>query len=265
MKQYEVSAKNIESAIQQGLLELGLEREEVDIKIIDAGGMFKKAKVILEYEPKVEEQVQVEEQPVEIKTEDKVENKKESKKVEKKQPVLNDDKKEEKTEDEKPENVIKQRTFKPVEKSHEVETAVTEFLDGLMLAMKVNGKVVLEYSESALNCQVVGENVGKLIGFRGETLNAIQQILSNLSKCSKNRTRIIFDVENYRQKRERTLIDLGIRMAKKAKFTHKNVHLDPMTPYERRIVHTALQEVEDIETESYGEGDRRHIVIKVKE
>lgn len=264
MKQYEVSAKNVESAIQQGLLELGLEREDVDIKIVEAGGMFKKAKVVLEYQPKIEEQTQVEEQPPEIKKE----NKKENKKVEKLQPILTDDEsvEEDSVEDEQsPEKVIKQRTFKPVEKNAEVESAVTEFLDGLMLAMKVSGKVVLEYSESALNCQVVGENVGKLIGFRGETLNAIQQILSNLIKCSKNRIRILFDVENYRQKRERTLVDLGIRMAKKAKFTHKNVHLDPMTPYERRIVHTALQEIDDIETESFGEGDRRHIVIKVKE
>lgn len=258
MKQYEVSAKNVESAIQQGLLELGLEREDVDIKIVDAGGMFKKAKVILEYEPKEEE---IEEPIVEEpKTAEVVQSKETSSTVKEESNQENDEEKEE-----KPTKIIKQKTYKPVEKNTEVESAVVEFLDGLMLAMKVKGKVVLEYSDTALNCQVVGENVGKLIGFRGETLNAIQQILSNISKCSKNRMRIIFDVENYRQKRETTLVELGIRMAKKAKFTHKNVHLDAMTPYERRIVHTALQEIEGIETESFGEGDKRHIVIKVKD
>ena len=155
----------------------------------------KKQKLFWNTNQKIEEQAQVEEQPTEIK--------KETKKIEKVQPVTTNDESVEEdsvVDEQKPAKVIKERTFKPVEKNAEVESAVIEFLDGLMLAMKVSGKVVLEYSESALNCQIAGENVGKLIGFRGETLNAIQQILSNLSKCSKNRIRILFDVEKLQTK-----------------------------------------------------------------
>ena len=121
-----------------------------------------------------------------------------------------------------------------------------------------------EINDNDLNFNVTGANVGKLIGYRGETLNAIQTLLSGLKRSGEGRYRLYLDVENYKKAREQTLVDLANRMADKSEEIERNVHLDPMSAYERRIVHSALQGRTLIETESMGEGDNRHVVIKFK-
>lgn len=296
MRQHEVIAKNVETAIAQGLAELGLSREEVDIKIIDAGGMFKKARIVLEYTPKEPECTCAdchcdEGEPCtcddcqcecdcchhdecdcddcdechceECECDDCECEECECEECECGECHCDDECDCGCAEATQPAVVKKPRTFKPVVKNPELEERLKEFLNGLMFAMKVRGSVTCSYSEDALIVSVNGDNVGKLIGFRGETLNAIQAILTSIARHTPERTRVIFDVENYREKRERTLIALGKKMVKKAQMTRKEVHLEPMTPYERMIIHTALQEYTDITTDSTGVGDRRHIVIKV--
>ncbi len=284
MKQHEVVAKNVETAIAQGLAELGLSREEVDIKIIDAGGMFKKARIVLEYTPKEPECTCAdchcdEGEPctcedcecdcecchdAECDCDDCHCDDCECEECHCDECHCDEECDCGCAEDTQPVKVVKKpRTFKPVEKNPELEERLKEFLNGLMFAMKIRGSVTCSYSEDALIVAVNGDNVGKLIGFRGETLNAIQAILTSIARHTPEHTRVIFDVENYREKRERTLIALGKKMVKKAQMTRKEVHLEPMTPYERMIIHTALQEYTDITTDSTGVGDRRHIVIKV--
>ena len=85
-----------------------------------------------------------------------------------------------------------------------------------------------------------------------------------LKEGAENRYRLYLDVENYKAKREETLVELANKMADKAEDIERNVHLDPMNAYERRIIHTSLQNREKVETESMGEGEKRHVVIKFK-
>ena len=109
---------------------------------------------------------------------------------------------------------------------------------------------------------IEGDNLGVLIGRRGETLNSLQY-LTNLmvSRRLKQRLSISVDVEGYRKRRAETLQNLATRMADRARETGESVRLEPMTPAERRLIHLALQEEQDVRTESSGEGDGRQVVI----
>lgn len=107
-----------------------------------------------------------------------------------------------------------------------------------------------------------GENSGILIGYRGETLYALQTILSSVAnKGLENRVTIRLDIENYKAKREKTLQDLAIKTAKTVMKTGKSITLEPMQAYERKIIHSALQDNKRISTNSIGEEPRRRIVI----
>lgn len=272
MKEYISIGKNVDIAIDEGLRTLGLTREDVDIKILETGGLFKKAKVCLMYEEQPEI-VPVEETVV--KTDD----------VEVKQPEITDQSIETQTEIEESakDDVVKENEttetveenkVEVVEESKAKETKVVspdnliervkQFLIELSKNMKIDVEVEHEINENDLNFNIKGQNVGKLIGYRGETLNAIQILLGGLKRAGEGRYRVYLDVENYKKGREQTLVDLANKMADKSEEIERNVHLDPMNAYERRIVHSALQNRTLVETESMGEGEKRHVVIKFK-
>lgn len=123
---------------------------------------------------------------------------------------------------------------------------------------------VVQYSETAeeIRFDIQGEDVGILIGRRGETLNALQFLLSlAINRRLQAHKRIILDCENYRSRRADTLDHLALRMAKKAKDTGRRVSLEPMSAAERRLVHLALEGVSGIKVESIGEDPNRRIVI----
>jgi len=110
-----------------------------------------------------------------------------------------------------------------------------------------------------------GDTLGVLIGRRGETLDAVQYLTSlKVNKGKESYTRVTLDTENYRAKREDTLIRLANRMANRALRTGRKVSLEPMNPYERRIIHYALQQTEGVDTHSEGEEPNRHVVITQK-
>lgn len=110
-----------------------------------------------------------------------------------------------------------------------------------------------------------GDTLGVLIGRHGETLDALQYLTSiHINKGKDTYTRVMLDTENYRAKREDTLIRLANRMANRAVKTGRKVVMEPMNPYERRIIHTALQNHDGVETHSEGEDANRHVVITVK-
>ena len=110
-----------------------------------------------------------------------------------------------------------------------------------------------------------GDTLGILIGRRGETLDAVQYLTSlKVNRGREGYTRVTLDTENYRAKREDTLIRLANRMANRALRTGRKVSLEPMNPYERRIIHYALQQTEGVDTHSEGEEPNRHVVITHK-
>jgi spoIIIJ-associated protein len=116
-----------------------------------------------------------------------------------------------------------------------------------------------------LNIHGINENLGLLIGRRGETLAALQLLVNLIvSHRTRHRMRIIVDAENYRQRREENLRSLAQRVAQQVRSYHRSIALEAMPPHERRIVHIALSDSKDISTESIGEGDERRVVISLK-
>ena len=234
--QLEATGKSVELAIQNGLLECGLKREEVDVKVIEEGGLFKKAKVVLTWG---EEKQEVEEEPVQV---EEVKEETESDETVEEQPVVEK----------------KKRVFDTTR----LEAKGKEFLLGLARIIDETATVETVVGENEVTFKVTGENVGKLIGFHGEALQAIQMLLSGIKTRGEGAIRLYVDIDGYKANRNQAIIDLANKTAEQAIKIERNIHLDPMNAYERRIVHTTLQEREDVTTESTGEGEKRHVVVK---
>ena len=119
--------------------------------------------------------------------------------------------------------------------------------------------------EGNVYASMTGDTLGILIGRRGETLDALQYLTSlKVNRGQEGYTRVTLDTENYRAKREEALVRLANRMANRAVKTGRKVSLEPMNPYERRILHSALQGNEQVDTHSEGEEPNRHVVITLK-
>ena len=120
-------------------------------------------------------------------------------------------------------------------------------------------------SPLTLNIQGINENLGLLIGRRGETLAALQLLVSLIvGHRTRHRMRIIIDAENYRERREQNLRSLALRVAQQVRNYRRSIALEAMPPHERRIVHITLADSKDISTESIGEGEERRVVISLK-
>ncbi len=140
------------------------------------------------------------------------------------------------------------------------------FLKELTHLMGVDVEVAVGTDEEKnVFVQMTGDTLGILIGRRGETLDALQYLTSlRINRGKDDYTRVTLDTENYRAKREDTLIRLANRMANRAVKTGRKVSLEPMNPYERRIIHSALQANEAVDTHSEGEEPNRHVVITLR-
>ncbi len=147
----------------------------------------------------------------------------------------------------------------------DVEITV-DVLRHILRYMNIHASVqVRSTSPLVLNIQGMHENLGVLIGRRGETLAALQLLVNLIVRHrTKQRMRIIVDAENYRQRREENLRSLALRVAQQVRNYHRSIALEAMPPNERRIVHIALADYHDISTESIGEGDQRRVVISLK-
>ncbi len=138
-----------------------------------------------------------------------------------------------------------------------------DFLGELFDKMKLDVKINIEEVEEKLKVNIESEKSGIIIGRHGETLDAIQFITSIVvNRNNPIYKKVIIDTEGYRDKREQTLENLANRLAKKAIDTQKSVSLEPMNPYERRIIHATLQKNDKIETYSVGEEPHRKVIIK---
>ena len=239
--QIEATGKSVEIAIQNGLLECGMKREDVNVKVVEEGGLFKKAKVILSWGesvvPQVEEQIQ------ETNAEEVVETiQEEVQEVE--------------------ETIQPEEKVKRIVDSTRIQEAGKEFLLGLAKILDENATCEVSVNENEVSFSLKGEKLGKLIGYHGENLQALQILLSGLKTRGEGALRLFLDVDGYKASRNQAIIDLAIKTAEQAIKIERNIHLDPMNAYERRIVHTTLQEREDVTTESTGEGEKRHVVVK---
>lgn len=140
-----------------------------------------------------------------------------------------------------------------------------QFLNGLFKLMGTPAKAEVDETEDAINIELTGDSTGMLIGRRGETLDALQYLTGLVvNKGREDYKRVAIDTENYRKKREETLIKLAKRIAGKVARTGKKVVLEPMNPYERRILHATLQSDPKVETISEGEEPYRRVVIRKK-
>ncbi|MCG0275097.1 MAG: protein jag [Thermosediminibacteraceae bacterium] len=146
------------------------------------------------------------------------------------------------------------------------EEKALEFLNGLLKIFKLEPDIKLEYQEDGMcKIEMKGKGLGLLIGKHGETLNALQFLTSLVAnKGNPNYKRIILDVEGYRKKRERTLKELALKIAKKVKETKKSIALEPMPPHERKIIHNTLQGDNRVKTHSEGEEPYRRVIISLK-
>ena len=265
MLQYiETTGKNEEEAISAALRKLGLDRDEVSVEVLERaksgflgiGGSPAKVKVTYEVPdepaPKAEP---VEEAP-------KPQPKAEAPKAAERAPVK-----------------VEVPSAPPVETVKETPKAdesapagdrteaITAFLTGLMAQMEVSAAPRISMGEDgSYKVELVGEGLGALIGRRGETLDAIQQLTSYaVNRGQSKRVRIHVDAEGYRAKREESLERLARKVAGKVVKYRRNVTLEPMNAYERHVIHTALQDYPDVTTYSTGtEPNRRTIVAYSK-
>lgn len=147
-------------------------------------------------------------------------------------------------------------------------TKSKEFLDKIFTTMNIKVDTEIRKEEDVVYVEILNvdsSDKGIIIGKRGNTLDSIQYLLTLvLNKDKEKYTRVAMDIEDYRMKREKTLIKLAERMAEKARYSHRLVKLEPMNPSERRIIHSALQKQSDITTYSEGDDPYRRVVIQAK-
>ncbi len=158
----------------------------------------------------------------------------------------------------------KDAVIQVVRKFNPEKIAVT-FLNEMFQAMHMNVSIETKLKEKQLSIELSGDEIGILIGKRGQTLDSIQYLVSLVvNKGNSPYISILLDTENYRQRRKETLESLAYNLAKKVKQTKRNVVLEPMNPYERRIIHSSLQNDRYVTTYSEGEEPYRNVVITLK-
>ena len=151
------------------------------------------------------------------------------------------------------------------EEQEQARQNAEKFLEELKEQLPEGTTYKIEKTKQGLNISLNSEKLGYLIGYRGETLYAMQNVLTAIvGKNIKNRVRVILDIEGYKAKREKTLQDLAVKVSKTVIKTKKPVKLEPMQAYERKIIHSALQSNPKVETTSIGEEPYRRIVVSLK-
>ncbi len=293
MESIEASGKSVDEAVQQALVRLGKRREEVEVSVIQepSRGAFgiggKDARVLVTVRqgskgavitPEMADAILGPDVPDVALSEDE----------EYEEDEFEDEEEgEDEFEDDEPVPFIASNA--PVDQSlileqgnvasisngelQDVETpsredieVTVDVLQHILRYMNIHATVqVRSTNPLTLNIHGINENLGLLIGRRGETLAALQLLVNLIvSHRTRHRMRIIVDAENYRERREENLRSLALRVAQQVRNYRRSIALEAMPPHERRIVHIALSDSKDISTESIGEGDERRVVISLK-
>jgi spoIIIJ-associated protein len=269
MSYIDVTGKTEDEAINSALRQLGLERDDVSVEILERaksgflglGSQPAKVRVTYGEEPAAAEEAAVRETP----------------KAAPKPPV---EKPVEKPAEKAPKaprapRPEKQQTPAPAEKAaaapaasngeevdDEKAQAIRAFLSGLLEQMEHSAKIhVYQPEKGRYKVILEGENLGALIGRRGETLDAIQQLTSYAVNRTGSRVRVQLDAENYRDRREKSLEHLAQKVAGKVVKYRRSVTLEPMNAYERHVIHTALQNVPNVTTYSTGVDPNRRVIV----
>lgn len=162
-------------------------------------------------------------------------------------------------------NIVKKEIELSYDEQKIASENVDKFLKEFLNKLEPDTKYSIKTQKNGIYVDIDNEKVGYLIGYRGETLYALQNILTSISgKGIDNKVRVFLDIEGYRQKREKTLEDLADKISKTVIKTKKSITLEPMQAYERKIIHSKLQDNDLVETRSIGEEPRRRIVISLK-
>lgn len=273
-----VSAKTLDDAITEALIQLGVTSDKLEYDVIEKGsagflGIGMKQAVIRAWKKKETEEENVDQLADELIKEAVPENitldvkEKTPAKKESKKEVVKEHKKEtikETKQESKPE--VKSEPKHETELAKVEEKTITEcetFLKNVMKAMNMEVEVHSEVDEEgALSIELKGENMGILIGKRGQTLDSLQYLTNRVAnKMQAGYVRVKLDTEDYRRRRKETLENLARNIAHKVKRTRKPVTLEPMNPYERRIIHSALQGDKNVTTHSEGEEPYRRVVV----
>jgi spoIIIJ-associated protein len=264
----DVTGKTEDEAISKALAQLNMDRDDVSVEILERaksgflGLGSSPAKVRVSYGPEeVEELPKVEpvvEKPVEKKAEKPaVSEKKTEKKPEKKAP-----KKDKPAKAEAPVVSAAPAAELGEEVNDEKAQAIRKFLAGLLEQMdSVAAVKVYQPEKGRYKVILEGDHLGALIGRRGETLDAIQQLTSYAVNRTGGRVRVQLDAEGYREKREQSLQHLARKVAGKVVKYRRSVTLEPMNAYERHVIHTALQEVPGVTTYSTGIDPNRRVIV----
>lgn len=263
-----VSAKTLDDAITEALVQLGVTSDRLDYIVVEKGsegflGIGRKQAVIKARRKREKKPVEetVEESKVETPVKEEV---KPEKKTEKK-PAKEHSHTKKNVREEKPE--VKSEPKKEVELAKvEPQTIETceKFIYDVMNAMGMDDVKVTSVvdEEGALSINMEGSNMGILIGKRGQTLDSLQYLTNRVAnKMQDGYVRVKLDTEDYRRRRKETLENLAKNIASKVKRTRKTVSLEPMNPYERRIIHSALQSDPAVSTHSEGEEPYRRVVV----
>ena len=229
-KTYVFEGKTTTEAIEKGLKELKVSKNKVDIKVLETE---EKRSFFSILTPRIVK--------VEMTLKDDIENIKEEKSEHKK------------------ENKVKFNQDEVVKK-------VEEFLDKLIENLpKRNLNYEVKAEEENILVNIDGEDTGYLIGYRGEVLNSLQNILTNIaSKDVEGKVRIQLNISGYREKRKKDLENLADKIAKNVIRTKKSISIEPMSAYERKIIHLRLQDSDKVTTHSVGEEPYRKIVVSLK-
>lgn len=151
------------------------------------------------------------------------------------------------------------------EEQNKAEENVKTFMEEILKELPEGTEYNICKNQQGLNVEILNKNLGFLIGYRGETLYAFQNILSAIAgKGLDKKVRVILDIEGYKEKREKTLEELAEKVAKTVIKTRKSVKLEPMQAYERKIIHSKLQQNSKVQTGSIGEEPNRRIVVSLK-
>ena len=274
-----VSAKTVEDAITEASIQLGITSDKLEYEVIEKGsagflGIGMKQAVI-EARRKVDEKQEteiVEEVKKEIQQVAAEEAKAEEKILEEvKAEIEHDEKPKQTTEKVEKKEEIKndapvKREVELAEVTDETKEAVSTFLKDTLKAMGMEVEIALDIDEDgSLSINMSGPNMGILIGKRGQTLDSLQYLANRVAnKHQSGYVRVKLDTENYRARREETLKHLAKNIAHKVKRNRRPVALEPMNPYERRIIHSALQNDPYVTTHSEGEEPYRKVVVTLK-
>ena len=263
----EVTGKTEEEAVAKALAQLGLDRDDVSVEILERAksgflGLGScPAKVRVSYGEETDDAPVSQEEPQAPQTE---------------APAPKQEKKQEKSAERRPEKKKepKQPAVKETpapqatqdlgeEVNDEKAAAIRTFLTGLLEWMESPAQVRVYLPEKGRYKVILeGENLGALIGRRGETLDAIQQLTSYaVNRSASGRVRVQLDAEGYREKREQSLQHLARKVAGKVTKYRRSVTLEPMNAYERHVIHTALQDVPGVTTYSTGTEPNRRVIV----